>query len=468
MDPSQRQGSCYMTVSTSDQAAASLATMRLEGFGRYRAGVQRVARPERLADLEEIASGKSLGTLIPRGAGKSYGDAALNSTGYVLSLERMNRMLGFSETRNVLTVEAGVTVLDVMRFAVSRGLTLAVAPGSSAITMGGCAAFDIHSKNHWIKGGFGDWVDAMRILLADGQVIECSRTADPDLFFATLGGMGLTGVILDLDVRLEPLYGTRVRNESQSFTGLNEMFERFGEWLPTASHCVSWYDLLNHSDPRGVVISSTYVAGEEPASAAVMDEWDRVSNPPVDLLALTFNHLSNRLFNVAFAARHRGRPIRTSSLRPFLFPWDSIPDWNRLYGRKGFVEYQICVPEKSAAVAFQTLLSRVIRDRDRFPVYFAASKRMRAGVGILTFPLDGYSMLLDFPVRDGIWSMFDEFDRIVADHGGRVFLAKDGRLSAEAFSRMYPNIGRFREVRDRVDPNGRFCSDMARRIGLVN
>ncbi len=441
--------------------------MRLEGFGRYRGGDQRVARPERLAALKEVVAKGPVSTIIPRGAGKSYGDAALNSTGCVLSLERMDKMLWFSEDRRLLTVEAGVQVLDVMRFALPRGLSLPVAPGSSAITMGGCAAFDIHSKNHWIKGGFGDWVEAMSVLLADGEIVSCSRMANPDLFYATLGGMGLTGVILDIDVRLEPLSGTRVRNESRTFNGLGEMFQAFNERLPTASHCVSWYDLLNYPNPRGVVISSTFVAGPDPASDAVMDEWDRVSNPPVDLLALTFNNLSNRVFNFAFAAKHRVSPIRECSLRPFLFPWDSIPDWNRLYGRKGFVEYQICIPEAATEAAFDQLLTRVIRDRDRFPVYFAASKRMRPGVGMLTFPLDGYSMLLDFPVREGIWGMLDELDQIVAEHGGRVFLAKDGRLSSAAFARMYPGIDHFREVRERVDPTGRFCSDMARRIGLV-
>ena len=457
-----------MNATTSQRVSADLPRVRLEGFSRYRAGEQRLARPERVADLAEVVAFPPGDTIIPRGAGKSYGDAALNGAGTVLSLERMDRMLGFSASDSVLTVEAGVLVLDVMRFALPKGLTLAVAPGSSGISMGGCAAFDIHSKNHWVKGGFGDWVDSMRILLADGSIVACSRTSDPDLFFATLGGMGLTGVILDLDICLEPLAGTRVCNESLPFDGLDEMFAHFDRRLPTSSHCVSWYDLLNHPHPRGIVISSTFVAGPAPDSDAVMKEWDRVSNPPVDLLALTYNHLSNRVFNVAFASKHRSRPVRECTLRPFLFPWDSIPDWNRLYGKKGFVEYQVCIPEHSARAAFTTLLSRVIRDRDRYPVYFAASKRMRPGAGMLTFPLDGYSMLLDFPVREGIWAMLDELDSIVADHGGRVFLAKDGRLSAPMFARMYSGIDHFQTIRDRVDPTGKFSSDMARRIGLVS
>jgi decaprenylphospho-beta-D-ribofuranose 2-oxidase len=443
----------------------------LEGFGRYRQATQSYARPERVAELKDALSNTH--TVIARGAGKSYGDAALNDGHTVISLERLDRMLGFDPATNILTAEAGVLVLDVMRFALARGLTMPVAPGSSAISLGGCAAFDIHSKNHWREGGFGDWLVGMRIMNADGEIVSCSPHESADLFYATVGGLGLTGIIVELDMRLVPIGGTNVRNTAIPFDGVSQLFERLDRALPSGSHCVAWMDLLNYRSPKGVIIASNYcdAAGGEMNRPGPhipdLAPWYRTQDKPVDLLAMAFNTLSNRAFNVAFARRHRVQPERILSLRPFLFPWDAIPRWNRLYGRKGFVEYQCCVPSRTAAEAFGRILEHVLARRHACPVYFAAVKKMRQGVGMLSFPLDGYSLLLDFPVSRDVWSLLDELDSMVMHAGGRVFLAKDGRLSAAMFARMYSQLEQWKVVRRSIDPRGRFQSDMARRLGLV-
>jgi decaprenylphospho-beta-D-ribofuranose 2-oxidase len=445
--------------------------VKLEGFGRYRQATQSYARPERIADLKDALS--TTDTVIGRGAGKSYGDAALNDGHTVISLERLDRMLGFEPATNILTAEAGVLVLDVMRFALARGLTMPVAPGTSSITLGGCAAFDIHSKNHWREGGFGDWIVAMRILCANGEIVECSPKEKPELFFSTVGGMGVTGIIVDLSIRLVPLEGTHVRNTSTPFRDIPELFDRFDDKLPGASHCVAWMDLLNFTVPQGVVIASHYVdqSGHERHSAGPhlpdLNPWYQTHRKPVDAMALAFNTLSNRAFNIAFAARHRTQPVKVLPLRPFLFPWDMVPDWNRLYGRKGFVEYQCCLPASTARDTFSEVLGRVLAARRACPVYFAAAKRMRPGSGILSFPLDGFSLLLDFPAGRSVWPLLDEIDEVVANAGGRVFLAKDGRLSATMFARMYSNLAEWQRIRASIDPHGKFGSDMARRIRLV-
>jgi FAD/FMN-containing dehydrogenase len=285
--------------------------------------------------------------------------------------------------------------------------------------------------------------------------------------------MGVTGIIVDLSIRLVPLEGTHVRNTSTPFRDIPELFDRFDDKLPGASHCVAWMDLLNFTVPQGVVIASHYVdqSGHERHSAGPhlpdLNPWYQTHRKPVDAMALAFNTLSNRAFNIAFAARHRTQPVKVLPLRPFLFPWDMVPDWNRLYGRKGFVEYQCCLPASTARDTFSEVLGRVLAARRACPVYFAAAKRMRPGSGILSFPLDGFSLLLDFPAGRSVWPLLDEIDEVVANAGGRVFLAKDGRLSATMFARMYSNLAEWQRIRASIDPHGKFGSDMARRIRLV-
>ncbi|MFK2904147.1 FAD-binding oxidoreductase [Dyella ginsengisoli] len=441
---------------------APLPRVTCSGFGGYRRAEQDFIRPERFDGLKP-ALNANVATIAPRGLGRSYGDAALNENGALLFVGRLDRFLAFDPETRVLRVEAGVRVLDIMRMAVPMGLTLAVAPGLSDITVGGCAAFDVHSKNHWRCGGFGDWVLSMRVMLASGEMVDCTRTSNSELFYATLGGLGLTGIIAEIEIQLEILAGTLVRNKSDAFDGLDDLFRKFEDATVEAGHCVAWLDILNGRDPNGIVISSV-VTNEACPDRKL--SWGEMERKPLGLIAPFFNKLSNRAFNLMYAAKHRVFPHGDIDLRSFLFPWDALPNWNRLYGKPGFVEYQCCFPLEGAKRGFEELISAVARQRSNFPAYFAAVKRMRAGIGMLSFPIEGYSLLLDFPVRVGLFEFLDELDEIVAAHGGRVYLAKDGRLSASAFSRMYPNRDDWMKVRAKVDPGQRFSSNMGRRLNL--
>lgn len=440
----------------------SLPRISFKGFGGYCRAEQGFVRPERFADL---TAALQLGatTIAPRGLGRSYGDAALNEHGALLLMERLDRCLAFDPEPRRLRVEAGVRVLDVMQIVVPHGLTLAVVPGLSDITVGGCAAFDVHSKNHWNSGGFGDWVISLRMMLASGEIVDCSRTSNAELFHASLGGLGLTGIILEVEIQLEVLPGTVVRNTSQAFDGLDDLFGKFKQATSAATYSVAWIDMLNGRRQTGVIIASSV---SEESSPNVESLWRPRWKPPLGLLAPFFNTISNRAFNLLFAAKHKAQSKATVDLRSFLFPWDALPNWNRLYGKSGFVEYQCCIPRDRAEVAIAKILSAVSERKSSFPVFFAAIKRMRNGVGMLSFPVEGYSLLLDFPVREGLFKFLDKIDDIVIDHGGRVYLAKDGRLSAAAFARMYPRLPEWMRIRDAVDPDHRFASDMGRRLNL--
>jgi decaprenylphospho-beta-D-ribofuranose 2-oxidase len=433
------------------------------GFGGYRRAEQGFIRPERIDDLRAALLQSAAGTLAPRGMGRSYGDAALNGPGALLSMERLDRFLAFDKETGVLRVEAGVRVLDVMRTTVPYGLALAAVPGLSAITVGGCAAFDVHSKNHWHAGGFGDWVISMRMMLASGEVVDCSRDLNTELFHATIGGLGLTGVILELEIQLDKLPGTLVESKSTAFEGVEDLMEKFQAAAATSSYVVAWIDMLNGRKAKGILIESSVLGEPDPRAEEL---WREKKPKPLNLVAPFFNTLSNRAFNLAFATRHKTRPQAVTDLRSFLFPWDALPNWNRLYGRAGFVEYQCCIPMDSAAAGLSKVIQAVLSKKSSFPVYFAAVKRMRSGLGMLSFPIDGYSLLLDFPVRDGLWEFLDQIDNIVADCGGRVYLAKDGRLSASAFARMYPRRNAWLELRETLDPGRQFASDMGRRLNL--
>lgn len=451
-----------MTKPTATKLPTS--TSKRTGFGNYRSAEQLIYRPERRDEVLMAPAELTGSSLLATGLGNSYGDAALNASGILASMARMDRMLSFDAERAILSAEAGVTVLDVMRTFVPQGLTLAATPGLSNISLGGCAAFDIHSKNHWLTGGFGASVLSMRVLLADGKVIMCSREKDSDLFFATIGGMGMTGIILDMELQLHRLAGLTASSQSLPFRGVSELLKLIIEAKEksSTSHMVAWVDLLNRSDPGGYLIVSKLVAG-----ATSNDIWKNKKAPPLGLIAPFFNRLSNKAFNLAFSLKHRFQPTAKTNLRSFLFPWDSMPNWNRLYGKKGFVEYQCCIPAGNAAESLTHLFAYVLRHKASFPAYFAAVKSIRAGDGMLSFPLDGYSILFDFPVSDGLWKFLDELDELIIAAGGRVYLAKDGRVSADAYQRMYPRLAEWQSIRRKYDPDNLFVSDMARRLNLV-
>lgn len=437
-----------------------------KGFGNYCRAEHFLQRPERQRDLKDSIVNRRPGeTLVPRGLGRSYGDAALNSSNLAVSTEKLDRFLNLDNQTRVLTVESGAKVIDVMDLMATKGLTLPVVPGLSDISIGGCVAFDIHTKNHWLQGGFGDNVQAFTLMLANGDLVECSRIINSDLFFATIGGLGLTGMITTVDLQLMPLHGKSVRNNATRFNDIDSLLDTFEAAASKSSHVVGWLDLLNKSCVSGFVLASSIV-DEENLDAS--DLFKRKSKKPLNLIAPFYNKLSNKLFNAAFSLKHILSPNNVTDLDSFLFPWDALSNWNELYGKKGFVEYQCCIPLQNAKPGLQKLITTVLNNKSQCPCYFGAIKKMRNGAGMLSFPVEGYSLLMDFPIHDKLWSFVNELDKIVIEFGGRVYLAKDSRLPAEHFAQMYPLRNQWLEIRNSVDPHNRFSSDMGRRLKLSN
>jgi len=438
--------------------------MELAGWGRTPRASVRAARPERLAEvLAAIGAADGRG-IIAHGAGRSYGDQALNDGGQVLLTGRLDRLLAFEPESGVLECEPGVSVGEVLRLFLPRGFALPVVPGTAFTTLGGAVANDVHGKNHDRAGSLGDHVEWLDLALASGEVVRASPETEPELFRATIGGCGLTGVITRLALRMQPAASRRVVAREERMANLDAFFAAFEAARGAAEFSVGWIDALERGGASGRGILE--IGRFDPESGGDPPAGSRLPGVPFDFPSLALHPLCVRLFNRYHLQRldEAGRE-RVVPLERFLFPLDAIHDWNRVYGRRGFHQFQCVIPDVAARAGIGALLARV--SRSGAASFLAVLKTLGStGRGHLSFALRGYTLALDFPHRRGIAALFAELESIVRDHGGRVYLAKDSLLSAAGFAAMYPELGSFREILHRVDPEGRFQSDMARRLEI--
>ena len=441
----------------------------LSGWGRYPVLDCRVAYLRRREDLPALLGRGA--TLIARGNGRSYGDAALNPE-LTLSMLALDRMQAFDAATGLLTCEAGVLLADILDTFMPRGWFPPVVPGTKLVTVGGMIAADVHGKNHHRDGTFGAHVQSLTLATADGAVRECSRTQHADLFRATLGGMGLTGVILSARFRLRPVETAFVMEETVAARDLDEtmaLCEASRDW----PYSVAWIDCL----ARGAKLGRALLArgaflerGALPPQLAA----DRLRLPPASRLAVPIDAPSVLLnggviglFNGLYYRRGRARSgARVVHCAPFFFPLDRIAAWNRLYGRRGFVQYQCVLPKDESPAGVAALLERSAAAGQGS--FLAVLKLFGpAGDGLLSFPMEGYTLALDFPLRRGTPALLDALDRITHRHGGRVYLAKDARCSPERVRAGYPGRDAFAAVRAAAAGAApRFASTLSRRLGL--
>jgi len=439
-------------------------TERLAGWGRHPVEACRVYRPEKVAELGAILDARPDGGVISRGLGRAYGDAALNADGGVVSHLRLDRILGFDEEAGEVECEGGVVLGDLADVFVARGWFLPVVPGTRHVTVGGAIAADVHGKNHHRDGTLGRFVREIRLITPGRGLLVCSREQEPEAFRATLGGMGLTGAIVSAKLRLMRVESSSVVVDYQPTRDLEDALARFGESDANHRYSVAWIDALakGRSLGRGVLMQ-----GDHAPADAVQPRKTRRPRPrvPFDLPGATLNRLSVGAFNRLYRATHRARTGVVEPLETFFWPLDAVGDWNRVYGKRGFVQYQFVVPPERSDALEAVLRRAAASGRASF---LAVLKRFGpAGEGILSFPMAGWTLSLDFPVASGLAEMLREMDRTVAEAGGRVYLAKDAMLDADTFARMYPAAEAFREVRRSLDPDGVLTSSLARRVGLA-
>jgi len=451
----------------------------LSGWGGTAHSSCRVLAP-RSADevLDALTSPSGQAGVIARGAGRSYGDAAQNDGGLVLDMTTLDRVVSLDTEKLLVTAQAGATIAQLLAHLAAHGLTLPVLPGTRHVTLAGAIASDIHGKNHHRDGGLARHVASLSLCTPAGEVLELTPDRDPDLFYATLGGMGLTGVVIEATVRVEPLLSPWVLADTDRTDDLEQTLQLMsGE--ERHRYSVAWLDLLAEGAKMGRAIVSRADPMPADGPSAPPRRWRgagsgyprTLSRRPVLEVPRGFpgallRPASVRPFNAlhwsAAPRRERGRPF---ALTPYFFPLDVVASWNRLYGAAGLIQYQFVIPigaEQALERCFELIRAR------RLPVYLAVFKRFGAAFGgPLSFPLEGWTLALDIPAAaPGLRPALQELDELVAGAGGRVYLAKDARLGREALHAMYPELDRFHAQRARVDPHGVLRSDLAARLGL--
>ncbi|WP_326820264.1 FAD-binding oxidoreductase [Streptosporangium sp. NBC_01756] len=438
----------------------------LTGWGRTAPTPARLARPrsaEEVAELVRRAPGRGVAA---RGLGRSYGDAAQNSGGLVLDCTALTSW-SLDESTGLVTAAAGVSLHDLMAALVPRGWFVPVTPGTRYVTVGGAVAADVHGKNHHAESSFGAHLRSLTLVTADGG----SRTLTPDsaLFWATVGGMGLTGVITEAVFRCLPITTSRMRVDVERTRDLDHTLETMTATDDRYRYTVAWIDLLASGGRMGrSVLTRGDHAGRDElprgADPLAFAPASRLKAPPWAPNGL-LNPVTVRAFNEAWYRRARPRTGLVQGIAPFFHPLDSVDGWNRVYGSDGFVQYQFVVPF-GAEATLRRIVSRL--SAEGVVSFLTVLKRFGPGTpGMLSFPVPGWTLALDIPAgRRGLAGLLREFDDWVAEAGGRVYLAKDSRMPAETMAAMYPRLGEWRKVRDEVDPGGVFRSDLARRLGL--
>jgi len=439
--------------------------MMLSGWGRFPRLDCRTVEPCGRDDLASAIVAND--SLIAHGNGRAYGDAALNPKGTLL-MRGYREVLSFDQKTGRLTCEAGLMLSEIIERFVPLGWHPPVAPGTKFVTVGGMIAADIHGKNHHCAGSFGRYVESIKLVQADGTLVQCSRQENSELFAATCGGMGLTGVILEATFSLVPIETSLIRRETLRARNLEEAMEQFADsegW----TYSVAWIDCLARERElgRSVLYRGEHARREDVQAAGREASLELRSRStwriPVDFPAMVLNRWNVRAFNAIYYRRAReGTDI--VEFDPFFYPLDVLREWNRIYGSTGFIEYQCVLPIEASPLGIALLL-RKIRDGGGSS-FLSVLKRFGPQEGPLSFPMAGYTLALDFRADAPSLRLAQELDAIVSDHGGRIYLAKDARMSAAMLRRGYPGLDRFLAIRAAVDPKRKFASLQSRRLGL--
>ncbi|MFE5936479.1 FAD-binding protein [Streptomyces sp. NPDC056470] len=445
----------------------------LTGWGRTAPTLARVHRPRTYEEASEAVRACGARGSIARGLGRAYGDAAQNAGGSVLDMTGLDRIHSVDAVGGTVVCDAGVSLHRLMEVLLPLGWFVPVTPGTRYVTVGGAIGADIHGKNHHVSGSFGRHVTALELLTADGEI----RTALPgtDLFDATTGGMGLTGVILAATLRLLPVETSLMSVDTERAADLDELMARLTATDHRYRYSVAWIDLLARGAATG---RSVLTRGDHAPYDAIPVRDRRARRSPLAFRpgrlpaapALVPEGLLGRpavgLFNELWYRRApRRRTGELQRMSTFFHPLDGVPHWNRIYGRGGFVQYQFVVGH-----GHEETLRRIVKRiaRRGCPSFLAVLKRFGTGdPGWLSFPVPGWTLALDIPTRlSGLGAFLDELDEEVADAGGRVYLAKDSRLRPELLDAMYPRLAEFRALRATLDPRSVFRSDLSRRLAL--
>lgn len=440
---------------------------KLSGWGNYPVSESYTLS---LRNAGDVATTLQEGTLIPRGLGRSYADQAVNDNNYVGDCTKLNRFLAWNEQEGILECEAGVSLEEIITVFVPKGWLPMICPGTKFVTIGGAIANDIHGKAHHIDGSFVNCVISFTILLADGRILTASRTENADLFWANFGGLGLLGVILTAQVKLRKIETTYFKQKSIVIKGLDHMLEALDTYDHEYNYSVAWIDALAKGNKMGsgvLTLGNAARLSDLPAKLNAeplkLHKTSKLT-VPFFLPSFTLNNFTVKVLNrvIAFV---QNSPKEFIHYEKFFFPLDAINNWNRGYGKRGFVQYQFVIPEENGRKNLAEILDMIAQSG--CTPFLNVFKRMGDGQGILSFPFKGYTLAIDFPVTKQLFDFTPKLDAKVLAAGGRLYLGKDALLNEEMFKAMYPQYSAWLAVKQKYDPAGKFDSNIARRLGLT-
>lgn len=439
----------------------------LSGWGNFPKSPTRISTFQSLAHLKE-----SLNTpqVIARGLGRSYADQATNRDNHAIDFTSFNRFIHFDDDKGLLECEAGVSYYDIIHTLGPRGWFPMICPGTKYVTIGGAIANDVHGKAHHIDGSFINCVDEITLMIASGEVIKANRENNSQLFYASFGGLGLLGFILSAKIRLRRIDSTYFDQLSIPVRNLDEMLDILDTRDKDFSYSVAWVDPLAKGTKlgRGVVNFGNHAKIDQLPFSKMIEPIKIADGPklnvPFYLPSFSLNRFSVSILNGLLHWKQR-RGSGISHYESFFFPLDMINHWNRGYGSRGFIQYQFVIPLEKGRENLRKILTS-IANSGCTPFLNVLKKFGKCKSGPLSFPIEGYTLAVDFPMSDMLKLFAKKLDELVIECGGKVYLGKDAFLSEENFKKMYPDWGEWLKVKHKYDPKNVFSSDLSRRIGL--
>lgn len=442
----------------------------LEGWGRYPKTQSYVFHLHAAQAALAVLRNRQGKSVLARGAGRSYGDPALNENNIVLDYTQADRFFAFNPKTGVLHAEAGVTLEQIITTFVPRGWFLPATPGTKYPTLGGSVAADVHGKS---KLSIGHFIQKLYMVLADGSQVSCSPKEKPDLFWATIGGMGLTGLIQSVEIKLMPIESSTLHYEGIKAKNLEHIFKIFEE-VADSPLTVAWIDCVAKGKQlgRSIMMSGSFAKQAELKTSARRRDPLRLNQSrkvsvPIELPSWSLNPLTVSAFNALYYGKHPKRVSSLVDIDTFFYPLDSVLKWNRIYGKPGMAQYQFLIPPKHGFDGIQKVLEAIAKTGQASFLSVLKKFGESPQKAPLSFPMPGYFIALDFPIGNGsILKEMDKWDELVLKYEGRLYLAKDSRMRQSTFEAMYPRLNEWKAIKKKYDPENVFTSDQARRLGL--
>ncbi len=430
--------------------------MKLKSWGNYPSFDGKVIPVNGINDIKKTLQNKV--NLIAHGAQKSYGDSAFAND--VLNMQKYDCLLAFDSKNGILRCQTGVVFADILPVIIAKGWMLPVLPGTKHITIGGAIASDIHGKNHHKDGSFSQHVKTLTLMVSNGELLKCSKNENQTLFNATCGGMGLTGVIIEATIKLLPIFTTYIKQKVIKIHDLKSMFESFETHLDS-HYSVAWIDALSKNDEIG---KGLLILGEHDDQSDLTYQTKKSWKLPFFLPRFFLNRWSIQLFNWLYFIKAKDESSEVM-FDDFFFPLDAIAGWNKCYGKKGFVQYQCVLPLADSLQGITEILQKII-DSGQTPFLTVLKRLGKANKNLLSFPMEGYTLAVDFKVNDQVLELLENLDQITLKYHGRVYLCKDARMSKQTFNTSYDNAPQFRKIRQEHAMDDVFNSCQSQRLGL--